>query len=49
MEELMQECSSYTWKQVLLEIDRKDGDYAVRFSSRRIIVLHQPVRYSHQW
>ena len=42
IEELMQECSSYTWNQVLLEIDRlsrsgelcllykKDGDYAVR-------------------
>ena len=42
IEELMQECSSYAWNQVLLEIDRlsrsgelcllykKDGDYAVR-------------------
>ena len=42
IEELLQECSSYTWNQVFLEIDRlsrsgelcllykKDGDYAVR-------------------
>ena len=42
IEELLQECSSYTWNQVLVEIDRlsrsgqlcllykKDGDYAVR-------------------
>jgi hypothetical protein len=42
IEDLMQECSSYPWNHVLLEIDRlsrsgelcllyrKDGDYAVR-------------------
>ena len=42
IEELLQECSSYTWNQVFLEIDRlsrlgelclrykKHGDYAVR-------------------